>query len=226
MDHQQERPGRPEDDGPFVPYLPPRQPEDDDGPGPRRHRGWWIAASAVVVIAVAVFVVWPLLSTPSGERTDVASPGPSISRNAEPGLDGIIATEVPPAQVQPGDCLTDFSSVDEPATVVECDREHEAQLVGRKLWPTGRAFPQDMRGAAEEFCGSIELTSVENASVVVEISHPAEGTWADGDRRVDCTAVAQDGVLSSALVDEPVMQDWTNYDDAQSPSPAASSSSS
>ncbi|MFC0249318.1 hypothetical protein ACFFIO_12510 [Citricoccus parietis] len=197
-----------------VPYLPPRQPDTAPAPRPRRQRGWWIAIGALVVVALAVFVLWPLLSSaqndPSGETLE---PGPTVSRNAEPGVDGIVAREVPPAQIVPGDCLTDFESVGEPSTVVECNRDHEAQLVGRKLWPTGRAFPEDMQAAAERFCAMIELDSAANAQVIVEISHPTQGTWDEGDRRVDCLAVAHDGTLNASLVAEPVLEDLTDQVD-------------
>ncbi|NUL47486.1 hypothetical protein F7P69_20110 [Cellulosimicrobium funkei] len=213
-------PGAPDtsDDGAaderYVPYLPPRPPEESAPAASPVKRGWWIAAAAVVVLALVVFVLVPLLSSPqedgSGETVESA---PAVSRNAEPGLDGIVAREVPPVQVQPGDCLTDFDSVGEPSTVVECGRDHEAQLVGRKLWPTARAFPQDMRADAERFCATIELASAEDAQVIVEISHPAEGTWAEGDRRVDCLAVAHEGTLDTSLVTEPAFEDWTDHVD-------------
>ena len=202
----------PRDGGP-VPYLPPRPPGDDDTPR-RRPRAGWIAAAIAVAVAVLALVIVPLVTSgqdgPGGESM---APSPTVSRNAEPGVDGIVAREVPPAQLEPGDCLTDVESVSEPATVVECDREHEAQLVGRKLWPTDRAFPADMRADAEAFCATIELSGTDDAQVVVEISHPAEGTWAEGDRRVDCVAVAQDGTLRASLVAEPVFQDWTDHQD-------------
>ncbi|GAA4775015.1 hypothetical protein [Citricoccus nitrophenolicus] len=213
-------PGTPDtpDDGAsgerHVPYLPPRSPEESAPAASPLRRGWWLAAAAVVVLALVVFVLVPLLTAPreegSGESMESA---PAVSRNAEPGLDGIVAREVPPAQIHPGDCLTDVDSVSEPSTVVECSRDHEAQLVGRKLWPTGRAFPQDMRADAERFCATIELDSAEDAQVVVEISHPAEGTWAEGDRRVDCLAVAHEGTLSTTLVAEPAFEDWTDHQD-------------
>jgi hypothetical protein len=197
----------------FVPYLPPRRTDDDRPPTSKRNRGWWIAGGAVVVVALAVFVLWPLLTAQQDTRPgDTASPQPSVSRNADPGVDGIIAREVPPAQVEPGDCLTDFSSVNEASTVVECVRDHEAQLVGRKLWPTSREFPEDMKGDAEAFCATVPLQTPGDAQVIVEISHPAEGTWAEGDRRVDCLAVAHDGTLKGSLVQQPVVQDWTSYD--------------
>ncbi|NUL45975.1 hypothetical protein F7P69_12340 [Cellulosimicrobium funkei] len=198
----------------YVPYLPPRQPETAPVPRPRRLRGWWIAIGALVVVALAVLALWPLLSSaqngPSGETVE---PGPAVSRNAEPGLDGIVAREVPPAQIVPGDCLTDFDSVGEPSTVVECDHDHEAQLVGRELWPTAGAFPEDMQAAAERFCATIELDSTANAQVIVEISHPTQGTWDQGDRRVDCLAVAHDGTLNDSLVAEPVLEDRTDHED-------------
>lgn len=213
-------PGTPDtpDDGAsgdrHVPYLPPRPSADAVAPKRPIKRGWWVAAAGVVVLALVIFLLVPLLTSPQDAGPGEAlESGPPVSRNAEPGVDGIVAREVPPVQVRPGDCLTDFDSVGEPSTVVECDRDHEAQLVGRKLWPTGRAFPADMKADAERFCATIELASAEDAQVIVEISHPAEGTWAEGDRRVDCLAVAHEGILKASLVTEPVFEDWTEYVD-------------
>ncbi|MDI3330730.1 MAG: hypothetical protein QJR09_08340 [Micrococcus sp.] len=217
MDTNEDRP-REQGSG-SVPYLPPRP--SGDAPPPRPRRGWWVALGVVVVLALAVFVVWPLVSSQLTPRAgDAGTPQPSVSRNTDPGLDGIVARDVPPGQFQPGDCLTDFTAVQEPATVVECSREHEAQLVGRKLWPEAGAFPGDrMRPKAEEFCGTIQLGNTGDAQVIVEISHPTEGTWATGDRRVDCVAVAHDGTLTSSLVEEPVFQDYSTLG-----APAASAS--
>lgn len=203
----------------YVPYLPPRPATDAVPPKPPIRRGWWVAAAAVVVLGLVVFLLVPLLtSSPDDGAGESLESAPTVSRNAEPGVDGIVAREVPPVQIQPGDCLTDFDSVGEPSTVVECNRDHEAQLVGRKLWPTSRAFPEDMRADAERFCATIDLASAEDAQVIVEISHPAEGTWAEGDRRVDCLAVAQEGTLNTSLVAEPAFEDWTEHEDEPSPS--------
>lgn len=208
-------------------YLPPRPPSEPDDSRRRRSRRWWLLAAAAAVLAVVVLVLVPFITSQQGGRDgESLESAPAVSRNADPGVDGIVARGVPPVQLEPGDCLTDLESVSDPATVVECDREHEAQLVGRKLWPTERAFPEDMQGDAKAFCATIELAGTDQAQVVVEISHPAEGTWAEGDRRVDCVAVAQDGRLTASLVAEPVFEDWTTHDDGPSPSASASPSTS
>ncbi|QCU77321.1 hypothetical protein E7744_03140 [Citricoccus sp. SGAir0253] len=213
MDPQHDRPEGPGGDAGPVPYLPPRPVGED--PAPRRRPAWWLPLGALAVLAVLVVLLWPLLAPPAPPAGDPGTPQPTVSRDPDPGLDGIVARAVPPAQVRPGDCLTDLEGVQAPATVVECSREHEAQLVGRKLWPTDRAFPgEGMRAAAEEFCGAIALAGIPDAQVTVEVSHPTEGTWAAGDRRVDCVAVAHDGVLTGSLVEEPAFQDWSDHDDA------------
>jgi hypothetical protein len=217
MDTPPEKTGQDAADAPGegspAPYLPPRRTDRVPSPAPKRNRRWWIAGGIVGALALVLFVVWPLLASLQNPRPgDTASPAPSVSRNADPGVDGIIAREVPPVQVEPGDCLADFSSVNEPSTVVECGREHEAQLVGRKLWPATRAFPADMKGDAEAFCATVPVEPPGDAQVIVEISHPAEGTWAEGDRRVDCIAVAHEGVLRGSLVGQPVVEDWTASD--------------
>ncbi len=202
---------KPHPDPDPSPYLPPRPsvglgPEDehDDGPRPRRRvAGWAVVASvAALVLLGALLVPWLQGQVASTSPT----PAASVSRNASPGFDGIVAREVPAEQQRPGDCLTDFTALDEPATVIECERPHQAQLIGRKTWPDSAAFPEGgMRGPAEEFCGQIALTGSPQAQVRIDISHPNDSAWEEGDRRVDCVAHALQGTLEESLVAEPVV---------------------
>lgn len=183
--------------------------------------GWAVvAALAALVLLGALLVPW----LQSSSRT-TPTPEASVSRNPSPGIDGIVARQVPPEQQQPGDCLTDFQSLEEPVTVVECEKGHEAQLIGRKTWPDSAAFPEGgMRGPAEEFCGQIPLTGSPQAQVRIEISHPNQGTWEEGDRRVDCVAHALEGTLSESLVQAPVVEPSPTPSASASPTPSASPS--
>lgn len=214
------------DDGP-APYLPPRPSGDpgpqggpdaqhrhDDGRPPRRRVAGWVVVAAVAALVLLGALLVPWLQ--SSSRT-APTPEASVSRNPTPGIDGIVAHQVPAEQQHPGDCLTDFDAVESPATVVECDQPHQAQLIGRKTWPDSAALPEGgMRGPAEEFCGQIPLTGSPQAQVRIEISHPNQATWDEGDRRVDCVAHALEGTLSEPLVHTPVV--------APSPTPSASGS--
>lgn len=180
-----------------------------------------VASLAALVLFGALLAPWlqGLFTSPAGP-----TPTTAVSRNASPGVDGIIARSVPPEQLEPGDCLTDFRSVEETATVIDCQSPHTAQLIGRKTWPDQAAFPTEgLRGAAEEFCGQIQLTGSPEAQIRIEISHPAEGTWAEGDRRVDCVAHALQGTLTTSLTTDPVAEGPSSAPSATN-SPAATSS--
>ncbi|MGO1183134.1 MAG: septum formation family protein [Micrococcaceae bacterium] len=173
----------------------------------RQNRNRWLASGVLLVVIVVIgLVVVPWVS--SMLNNDTAEEAPTATeRNENPGLDGIIATGLAPEDFEPGDCLTDFSSTEDPATVIECDQPHEAELVGRQTFADADAYPgtEQMRSAAEEFCGSIQLTGTADAPVVIQVSNPSEGSWEAGDRRVDCLAATTEGQLTGTLVENPVV---------------------
>lgn len=193
----------------------------------RRQRLLSTLITAAVVIVLVGGAVWLFTQDFGGEEPiDTAT-----TRNPSPGLDGVIAENMAPEDIEPGDCLTDFVDTDSPVTVVECDRAHDAQLIGRQIYTPEMNFPgsEQLRSEAEEFCASIQLSGQTDATVVTHMSHPSEGSWGEGDRRVDCVAVAQDDTLLSAtLIDEPVVNDLTDQsegaDDADSEEPEAEES--
>lgn len=196
----------------------------------RQARNRWLITGAIVVVIVVIgLVLVPWLTSLAGSDNSDNSDNAATSepttteRNPNPGIDGIIATGLTPQLFEPGDCLTDFTSVGEPATVIECDQPHEAELVGRQTFAKSDSYPgtEQMRAAAEEFCGSVPLTGTAQAPVVIQVSNPSEGSWADGDRRVDCLATTTEGTLNEALVEEPTVEDA-----AAQPSGSASAESS
>lgn len=179
----------------------------------RARRRWFITGGVILVIVVVGLVVVPWMISLLGDDEPEDS---VVSRDPSPGLDGIIAREMPPEQFEPGECLTDFDSPDDPASVIECDQDHSAQLIGRKTFADDEAYPgkESVDSASEEFCSAIELSGTSEASVVIEISQPSEGSWEEeDDRRVDCYAKADEGVLSSSLVTNPAV-DNANEDEA------------
>ena len=97
--------------------LPPLQPEPEK---PKRQSAQW-ALMIVAVLALAaavVFVVLRLVDPPASPTAN------NVERNENPGLDGIIATGMPPTQLEQGDCLRGFTSPLDPQTVVTCDSSH------------------------------------------------------------------------------------------------------
>lgn len=215
------------------PYLPPRPsgdpgPQDrqedhhDDGPAPRRRVAGWVVVAAVAALVLLGALLVPWLQ--SSSRT-APTPEASVSRNPSPGVDGIVARAVPAAQQVPGDCLTDFEDIESASTVVECEKAHQAQLIARKTWPESASFPEGgMRGPAEEFCGQVPLTGSPQAQVRIEISHPNQATWEEGDRRVDCVAHALQGTLTASLVETPVVEPSPTPSASAAPTPSASPS--
>ncbi|WFP16033.1 septum formation family protein [Citricoccus muralis] len=185
----------------------------------RQNRNRWLTTGALLVVIVVIgLVVVPwvssMLNSDSNEETPTAT-----ERNENPGLDGIIATGLPPEDFEPGDCLTDFTSTQDPATVIECDQPHEAELVGRQTFADADAYPgtDQMRAAAEEFCGSIQLTGTADAPVVIQVTNPSEGSWGEGDRRVDCLATTTEGQLTGTLVENPVVDNTGSASGEESP---------
>lgn len=200
----------------------------------RQNRNRWLASGVLLVVIVVIgLVVVPWVSSMLNNEPTEEAPT-ATERNENPGLDGIIATGLAPEDFAPGDCLTDFTSTEEPATVIECDQPHEAELVGRQTFADTDAYPgtEQMRSAAEEFCGSIQLTGSADAPVVIQVTNPSEGSWGEGDRRVDCLATTTEGQLTGTLVDNPVVdntgstsgeesddaEDADGADEAESPS--------
>lgn len=198
----------------------------------RQTRGRVVATIVTILVVATLVIVGVLLYNSLSKRgtpKEEASTA-TVTRNPSPGLDGIIATDVDPADFVPGDCLTDFDPTeDETGTVIECDQPHTSQLLGRKIFANTMTYPGDaeLETQAEEFCGSIQTTGQTDAVVVTVVQRPSEGSWEEGDRRLDCFAHAQENtLLSSSLIDEPVLEDLNDAPSATPSQPDASESAS
>ena len=162
------------------------------------------------LIGLVLLVVWAINALSGGGDGEEAT----VERNPSPGTDGVIAKQVPAAQLQLGDCLTDYTGPNEPATVVTCTTPHVAQLVGRKLYAEEDSYPGDdaLVASAQEFCTSLELNVPKDLETETTLTRPIAETWKTGDRVVDCLVVVKSDTTEESFLP----------DDAQTASPEPS----
>ncbi len=165
------------------------------------------------LIGLVLLVMWAINALAGGGEGEDAT----VERNPSPGADGVIAKEVPAAQLELGDCLTDYTGPNEPATVVTCSTPHVAQLVGRKVYAEEDSYPGDdaLVASAQEFCTSLELEVPEDLDTETTLTRPIADTWKTGDRTVDCLMVLKSGTTEQSFLP----------DDAQTASPEPEESS-
>ncbi|MDO5744029.1 MAG: septum formation family protein [Micrococcaceae bacterium] len=167
-------------------------------------RSWWRAPAlwalvgALGVLLIVVYGVNKFFAQDPG-----TAPVGEVTRNASPGLDGIIAMDVPADQLQVGDCLQGFVSPLEDTTVVTCLTAHNAQLIETfKL--KGDEFPGPARILAEsqELCKSVPLdpTSPLDTSWSYHFSRPSETSWKAGDRLVACFVALDEGTVRESVL--------------------------
>jgi hypothetical protein len=184
-----------------------RNPAAAAGPAdrPRGKALLFIGLGIVAAIVIIVVIIISLLNR-DGEPTGTAtSSSPAVA--ASPGADGIIAEDVSPFDFEEGQCFIDFEAATQNATVVSCETPHAAQLVGTYFYEDADDFPgkDALNVQAEEFCSAIELN--DNADEYENLRNsygmPSEGTWQEGDRRIDCFVISDEGNnISASLISE------------------------
>ena len=192
--------------------LPPLQPEPEK---PKRHGGQW-ALLIIAVLALSAALVFLVLRIIDPPASPVAN---NVERNENPGLDGVIATEMPPAQLQLGDCLRGFDSPLDAQTVVTCDSAHNAQMIG-SFEVSGTDYPgaNELLTQSEDLCKSVSLdpSAGLDSTWTYHFSRPSESTWEQGDRAVSCfLSLAEGNVRTSLLPPEAT----DNATDEDSPEP-------
>ncbi|MHA7287315.1 septum formation family protein [Arthrobacter sp. MDT3-44] len=143
-----------------------------------------LIGGAVVLLGL---LVWLLVSLLSGGRNE---------------------ERVDPSSLAAGECLADFTGVTEDAVRVDCSEPHNAQLLASEDYPEDAEFPGreqlDLRAEAACAAASADVNPdvvTEELQVTLLRATPTEGTWADGDRRVDCFAViGNSGTVSQSLL--------------------------
>ena len=180
------------------PYQPARR---ADTKVTRRFGGtWgWVALGAAGVVLLVVFGAGRLSNATSAEPAAQST----IPRNANPGIDGVVAANAPASQFEVGDCLRGFDGPLKPATIVLCTSSHDAQLIGLATLDD-TPYPGDARTEtkAEAACRAIELeaTVALNGKWSYQFSRPSSGTWAEGDRAVACFLSLEEGTVDASLL--------------------------
>lgn len=177
---------------PWVPTASGGEQEETDGPAVRdRTRADSSKVPLLLVIGGVVvllgLLVWLLVTLFGGSDDE---------------------SRVDPSSLSPGQCLADFSGITEDAVLVECVEPHNAQLVASESYAEDAEFPgRDQLGLrAEAACATASAgidpgVVTEDLAVTLLRTTPTEGTWADGDRRVDCFAVLGNGdTVSQSLL--------------------------
>lgn len=198
--------------------LPPLRPEP---PKPKRQFGqWFLLVAAVIALAAAiVFLVLRFIDPPAQPGAD------TVERNQTPGLDGVIAENMPPEQLVLADCLRGFKSPLDPQTVVTCESSHNAQLIGSFDVEEGADAeypgPEELLARSEDLCKSVALdpSAGIDSTWTYHFSRPSKGTWAEGDRTITCFLSLSEGNIRTSLLPA------TDSDSADSNSADASKSS-
>ncbi|NKX55262.1 septum formation family protein [Arthrobacter mobilis] len=177
---------------------PERKP---DAAGPVRWKRWLLAGiPAVLILAAIAGIVFSLRGGTSSAQTTDSSPVSS-----SPGPDGVIAEDVSPFDFKAGDCFVDFEAVTRNATVVSCSTPHAAQIIGTFSYQPSDTFPgkDALNVKAEEVCSAVKLNQDAQKHKALRTTYgmPSEGTWQEGDRRIDCFVIADGGnKLTGSLI--------------------------
>ncbi|GAB3549920.1 hypothetical protein GCM10027404_16230 [Arthrobacter tumbae] len=162
----------------------------------------------VAGLVVLILLIVAITSIVNALRPDNSDTGSSPSTTA--GADGIIAESISPLELGAGDCILGFDSLDVSAdvTTVTCTTPHNAQLLATTGFPEDAEFPGEaaLNASGDDLCNSVavnENAAAEYAGLTLTQVTPTSGTWADGDRRVDCFVVSDEGnVIMDTLLAE------------------------
>ncbi|MGW6172692.1 septum formation family protein [Arthrobacter sp. NPDC055138] len=172
---------------------------EDSAAGSGRNIDWkpLVIIGAVVVVAIVIIAVIVSSLTGSSPAGGAASPSSSQSEAETADADGVIAEDVSPFDFKQGQCFTKFEAVMRDATVVTCDTPHTAQLVGTFSYGEDEEFPgaDELNLKAQAVCTAVVLndTAAEAPELKDSYGMPSKETWAQGDRRIDCFKIAEEG---------------------------------
>lgn len=170
-------------------------------------RSWWRAPALWALVGALGILLVAIYGANKFFGQDAASNAPTdVTRNASPGIDGVIATEVPADQLESADCLQGFTSPLDTSTVVTCQTAHNAQLIG-SFSLDGDTFPGSAKilDTSEKLCKSIALdpSSPLDAGWSYHFSRPSESSWKNGDRVVDCFLALNEGSVRISMLPAP-----------------------
>lgn len=158
----------------------------------------WAVIGAIGVLLIVLYGADRFLGGNQGQTTS-----PNVSRNPNPGIDGVIAVAVPPEQLETGDCLQGFVTALDPVTIVTCATSHNAQMIG-SFEVNESDFPGSdaLMRRSEDLCKAIVLDprSGIDASWSYHFSRPSAKSWKSGDRTVACFLALSEGTVQNSLL--------------------------
>jgi hypothetical protein len=157
-----------------------------------------LAVAGLVVAGLLIFAITSIVNALRSDDSDAGS-----SPNTTPGADGIIAENISPLELQAGACILGFDSANVSAdvTTVTCTTPHNAQLLATTSLPEDAEFPGEatLSASGDELCNAVpidENAAGEYPNLTLTQVTPTSGTWADGDRRIDCFVVSDEGSVT------------------------------
>lgn len=164
-----------------------------------------LAAAGLLVLGLLIFSIIGIVNALRGDDSQGGS-----SAASTPGADGIIAEDFSPLELAAGACVLDFDSgdVSAPVTTVTCTTPHNAQLLATERFSDDAEFPGDaeLNARGDELCNSVpinESAAANYSGLTLTQVTPTSGTWAEGDRRIDCFVVSDEGnVITDTLLAE------------------------
>ena len=167
-------------------------------PGARRNA--LVIAGAGLTALVAVIAVLALATSPTSPVRPAASKSPAASGSPAPPTNQLTYE-----QVQPGDCvqvphITTISNYPDVFTVVPCSQSHTGEVFfSGDIWPQSSAYPGDnnVNNAAIARCDraftAYDGISQDQSAYTYLYYYPDSGSWAIGDRLVQCVAYKPSG---------------------------------
>lgn len=169
----------------------------------QRHARWIAPALWALIGSLGVLLVLLYGADRFFGPGQAKTPAPSVLRNPNPGIDGVIALQVPPEQLEAGDCLQGFTDALGLVTIVTCSTSHNAQMIGT-FNITEDTFPgsEELMARSQDLCKSVPLdpSSPLDTTWSYHFSRPSEKSWATGDRKVVCFLALNDGTVQDSLL--------------------------
>ncbi len=178
---------------------------DRSASGSNRKKLLILGAAGLLLLALLIFAIVSIVNALRGDDT-----GTGATPSTTPGADGIIAENLSPLELEAGACILGFdaANVSADVTTVTCTTPHNAQLLATTSLPEDADFPGEaaLNASGDELCNSVPIdedaTAGYSGLTLTQVT-PTSGTWAEGDRRIDCFVVSDEGnVITDTLLAE------------------------
>lgn len=178
---------------------------DRSASGSNRKKLLILGAAGLLLLALLIFAIVSIVNALRGDDT-----GTGATPSTTPGADGIIAENLSPLELEAGACILGFdaANVSADVTTVTCTTPHNAQLLATTSLPEDADFPGEaaLNASGDELCNSVPIdedAAAGYSGLTLTQVTPTSGTWAEGDRRIDCFVVSDEGnVITDTLLAE------------------------